>query len=89
LKPRVAAGLLPGLPAYVLFMCVRHTDYVNDDEKVRSLLTNTINGIKKCVKVSKTSRCCLINTHYMHSVLVQDFVLDRACWVNQYYYESQ
>ena len=50
LKPRVAAGLLPGLPAYVLFMCVRHTDYVNDDEKVRSLLTNTINGIKKCVK---------------------------------------
>ncbi|VDI51598.1 myosin V [Mytilus galloprovincialis] len=50
LKPRVAVGLLPGLPAYVLFMCVRHTDYVNDDEKVRGLLTNTINGIKKCVK---------------------------------------
>lgn len=43
---------IAGLPAYVLFMCIRHTDYVNDDEKVRSLLTNTINGIKKAVKVS-------------------------------------
>ena len=52
LKPKVAAGLLPGLPAYILFMCVRHTDYVNDDEKVRSLLTSTINGVKKVVKVS-------------------------------------
>ena len=51
LKPKVAQGLLPGLPSYVLFMCVRHTDYINDDEKVRTLLTNTINGIKKCVKV--------------------------------------
>ncbi|XP_062613392.1 unconventional myosin-Va-like isoform X4 [Saccostrea cucullata] len=50
LKPKVAQGLLPGLPAYILFMCVRHTDYINDDEKVRTLLTNTINGIKKCVK---------------------------------------
>jgi len=51
LKPRVASGLLPGLPAYLLFMCVRHTDYINDDEKVRSFLTSTINGIKKVVKV--------------------------------------
>ncbi|XP_033725757.1 unconventional myosin-Va-like isoform X4 [Pecten maximus] len=50
LKPKVAAGLLPGLPAYVLFMCVRHTDYINDDEKVRSLLTNSINSVRKCVK---------------------------------------
>ena len=53
LRPKVAAGLLPGLPAYILFMCVRHTDYVNDDEKVRSLLTSTINGMKKVVKVKK------------------------------------
>ncbi|XP_052692333.1 unconventional myosin-Va-like isoform X3 [Crassostrea angulata] len=50
LKPKLAQGLLPGLPSYLLFMCVRHTDYINDDEKVRTLLTNTINGIKKCVK---------------------------------------
>lgn len=48
----MAAKELPGLPAYILFMCIRHTDYMNDDEKVRSLLTNTINAIKKVVKVS-------------------------------------
>ncbi|BFZ14098.1 hypothetical protein BsWGS_17137 [Bradybaena similaris] len=50
LKPKLAAGLIPGLPAYILFMCVRHTDYINDDEKVKSLLTATINGIRKVVK---------------------------------------
>uniref|UniRef100_A0A803SSY7 Myosin VA n=1 Tax=Anolis carolinensis TaxID=28377 RepID=A0A803SSY7_ANOCA len=51
LKPRgVAVNLIPGLPAYILFMCVRHADYVNDDQKVRSLLTSTINGIKKILK---------------------------------------
>ncbi|CAG5121150.1 unnamed protein product, partial [Candidula unifasciata] len=50
LKPKLASGLIPGLPAYILFMCVRHTDYINDDEKVKSLLTATINGIRKVVK---------------------------------------
>uniref|UniRef100_A0A2K6B4F0 Unconventional myosin-Va n=1 Tax=Macaca nemestrina TaxID=9545 RepID=A0A2K6B4F0_MACNE len=51
LKPRgVAVNLIPGLPAYILFMCVRHADYLNDDQKVRSLLTSTINSIKKVLK---------------------------------------
>jgi len=50
LKPRVAVSLLPGLPAYILFMCIRHTDFTNDDDKVRSLLTATINTIKKVIK---------------------------------------
>ncbi|XP_058854702.1 unconventional myosin-Va-like isoform X2 [Acipenser ruthenus] len=51
LKPRgVAVNLIPGLPAYILFMCLRHADYVNDDQKVRTLLTSTINGIKKILK---------------------------------------
>ncbi|XP_046984873.1 unconventional myosin-Va [Schistocerca americana] len=50
LKPRIAVTLLPGLPAYILFMCIRHTDCTNDDEKVRSLLTATINTIKKVTK---------------------------------------
>ncbi|KAL4216467.1 myosin V [Mactra antiquata] len=50
LKPKIASVLLPGLPSYLLFMFVRHTDYINDEEKVRSFLTNTINGIKKVVK---------------------------------------
>ncbi|XP_064645972.1 unconventional myosin-Va-like isoform X4 [Lineus longissimus] len=50
LKPKIAVNLLPGLPAYVLFMCIRHTDSVNDDDKVRTLLSATISGIKKVVK---------------------------------------
>ncbi|XP_078718470.1 unconventional myosin-Va-like [Lampetra fluviatilis] len=51
LKPNeLSQRLLPGLPAYILFMCVRHADYTNDDQKVRSLLTSTINGIKKVLK---------------------------------------
>lgn len=50
LKPRVAVTLLPGLPAYILFMCIRHTDHVNDDEKVRSLLNNLVNGVKRVIK---------------------------------------
>ncbi|EEB10549.1 myosin-5A, putative [Pediculus humanus corporis] len=50
LKPRVAMYLLPGLPAYIFFMCIRHTDFVNDDGKVRSLLTAFINAVKKLIK---------------------------------------
>ncbi|XP_069937518.1 unconventional myosin-Va-like isoform X2 [Cherax quadricarinatus] len=50
LKPRVAVTFLPGLPAYILFMCIRHTDHINDDEKVRSLLNNIVNGVKRVIK---------------------------------------
>ncbi|XP_043795011.1 unconventional myosin-Va isoform X1 [Apis laboriosa] len=50
LKPRVAVTLLPGLPAYILFMCIRHTDCINDDEKVRLLLTGYLNAVKRVVK---------------------------------------
>ncbi|KAJ8247859.1 hypothetical protein GJAV_G00251350 [Gymnothorax javanicus] len=51
LKPRgVAVNFIPGLPAYIVFMCLRHADYLNDDQKVRSLLTSTINSIKKILK---------------------------------------
>lgn len=52
LKPQMLAGTVPCLPAYILYMCIRHADYINDDLKVHSLLTSTINGIKKVLKVS-------------------------------------
>ena len=52
LKPKNAASLLPGLPSYILFMCIRHTDYTNDDAKLKSLLSGTVNGIKRVVKVT-------------------------------------
>ncbi|XP_008202902.1 unconventional myosin-Va isoform X2 [Nasonia vitripennis] len=50
LNPRVAITLLPGLPAYILFMCIRHTDCINDDDKVRSLLTSYLNTVKRVIK---------------------------------------
>ncbi|KAI5716862.1 hypothetical protein M8J76_013607 [Diaphorina citri] len=50
LKPRIAVNLLPGLPAYIFFMCVRHTDYINDEEKVRCLLSAIILNVKRVVK---------------------------------------
>ncbi|XP_054279391.1 unconventional myosin-Va isoform X2 [Macrosteles quadrilineatus] len=50
LKPQIAVTLLPGLPAYILFMCVRHTDFINDEEKVRDLLAGFINTVKKVIR---------------------------------------
>ena len=50
LKPKMAVQMLPGLPAYVLFMMVRYTDHVNNDTMVRSLIQNAIGTIKRAVK---------------------------------------
>ncbi|KAK0150594.1 Unconventional myosin-Vb [Merluccius polli] len=50
IRPSTVSATVPCLPAYILFMCIRHADYVNDDEKVESLLTSTINAIKKVLK---------------------------------------
>lgn len=51
LKPRLAVTFLPGLPAYVLFMCIRYADMLNDDERVRSLLNSSVQSVKKLIKV--------------------------------------
>ncbi|XP_075219084.1 dilute class unconventional myosin isoform X2 [Lycorma delicatula] len=50
LKPSIAVNLLPGLPAYILLMCIRHTDFINDEEKVRALLIGYINMVKKVIR---------------------------------------
>ncbi|XP_030598525.1 unconventional myosin-Vb isoform X2 [Archocentrus centrarchus] len=50
IRPSTVSGTVPCLPAYILFMCIRHADYINDDQKVESLLTSTINTIKKVLK---------------------------------------
>ncbi|KAL7643915.1 UNVERIFIED_CONTAM: hypothetical protein RMT77_005924 [Armadillidium vulgare] len=49
-EPLVPLTLPPCLPSNILFMCIRHADHINDDEKVRSLLNNTVNGIKQVIK---------------------------------------
>ena len=50
LKPKVALQMLPGLPAYILFMMVRYTDHLNNDTMVRSLIQGAIATIKRAVK---------------------------------------
>lgn len=53
LKPRGAAdAFIPGLPAYIIFMCVRYADCVNDDQRVSALLNSAISSIKGVVKVT-------------------------------------
>lgn len=54
LTSRTAMTLQPGLPAYVIFMCVRYTDLLNADNRVKSLLTNFILSVKKSYKTSTT-----------------------------------
>jgi len=53
LKPRLAVTFLPGLPAYVLFMCIRYADLLNDDERVKSLLGSSVQAIKRLIKVKQ------------------------------------
>ncbi|KAM3609650.1 uncharacterized protein V6R79_018209 [Siganus canaliculatus] len=51
LKPRgVAVSVVPALPAYIIFMCLRYADYVNDDQRVSTLLNSTITSIKGVIK---------------------------------------
>ncbi|KAM6936964.1 unconventional myosin-Vc [Xenentodon cancila] len=45
----VVVNMLPSLPAYILFMCVRHADYLNDGAKLKSLMNSIIFAIKKVV----------------------------------------
>lgn len=52
LKPKgVVVNMIPGLPAYILFMCVRHADYLNDEAKLKSLMNAIIGAVKKVITV--------------------------------------
>ncbi|KAF2982046.1 hypothetical protein EK904_000252 [Melospiza melodia maxima] len=59
LKPQAVSATVPCLPAYILYMCIRHADYINDDQKVHSLLTSTINGVKKVLKAGGGGISCV------------------------------
>ncbi|XP_041984845.1 unconventional myosin-Va isoform X2 [Aricia agestis] len=50
LKPRTAITLLPGLPAYILFMMLRHTDHVDDEPKMHHLMKAIRLAVKKTLK---------------------------------------
>ncbi|CAN9499417.1 unnamed protein product [Ophioblennius macclurei] len=50
LKPKgVVVNMIPNLPSFLLFMCVRHADYMNDEAKLKSLMGGVIGGIKKVI----------------------------------------
>ena len=52
LKPKgVVVNMIPGLPAYILFMCVRHADYLNDEVKLKTLMNGVIGAVKKVITV--------------------------------------
>ncbi|XP_051896382.1 unconventional myosin-Vc isoform X1 [Pristis pectinata] len=51
LKPRgVVVNMIPGLPAYIMFMCVRYADDSNDADMLKSMMNSLIGGIKEVTK---------------------------------------
>ncbi|NXH92988.1 MYO5C protein, partial [Edolisoma coerulescens] len=76
LKPRgVVVNMIPGLPAHILFMCVRHADYLNDADMLKSFMNATIDGIKQVVKEHSEDfemlSFWLSNTYYFLNCLKQ------------------
>lgn len=65
------SATVPCLPAYILYMCIRHADYINDDQKVHSLLTSTINGIKKVLKVGVGFLCLKMVINHVKMSAIQ------------------
>uniref|UniRef100_A0A8C5TXN4 Dilute domain-containing protein n=1 Tax=Malurus cyaneus samueli TaxID=2593467 RepID=A0A8C5TXN4_9PASS len=70
-KPQSTPGALPELPAYVLFLCLRHADHCHDEPRARSLLDAAIDAIKRLMKKHSgdldtvalwlSNTCCLLN----------------------------
>lgn len=74
LTPRTAITLLPSLPAYILFMCIRYTDLLNADNQVKTLLTNFILSVKKLYKVPNKVEVrilWIVNSVALHNLLKQ------------------
>ncbi|NXL80993.1 MYO5C protein, partial [Leptocoma aspasia] len=76
LKPRgVVVNMIPGLPAHILFMCVRYADYLNNADVLKSFMNVTIDGIKQVVKEHSEDfemlSFWLSNTYYFLNCLKQ------------------
>uniref|UniRef100_A0A8B9E6J8 Myosin VC n=1 Tax=Anser cygnoides TaxID=8845 RepID=A0A8B9E6J8_ANSCY len=75
-QPRgVVVNTIPGLPAHILFMCVRYADYLNDADMLKSFINVTIDGIKQVVKENSENfemlSFWLSNTYYFLNCLKQ------------------
>ncbi|XP_074593590.1 unconventional myosin-Va-like isoform X2 [Brevipalpus obovatus] len=70
LSPHNATKYPPHLPSFIIFMCVRYTDHINDETMVRTLLNNFLIYTKRTVKKQNTldhyvlwlSNCCKMVT---------------------------
>ncbi|XP_016298040.1 unconventional myosin-Vc [Sinocyclocheilus anshuiensis] len=76
LKPRgVGVLMIPGLAAHLLFMCVRHADYLNDGNKLKSLMNGIISAIKEVITNQQESfevlSFWLSNTYHFLNCLKQ------------------
>lgn len=74
LTTRTAITLLPSLPAYILFMCIRYTDLLNTDLRVKSLLTNFLLSVKKTFKSSDnldTKILWIVNSIRLQELMMQ------------------
>uniref|UniRef100_A0A673ZYY9 Myosin VC n=1 Tax=Salmo trutta TaxID=8032 RepID=A0A673ZYY9_SALTR len=76
LKPRgVLVNMIPNMAAQLLFMCVRHADYLNDGAKLKSLMNAIISGVKKVITDHQEDfelvSFWLSNTYHMLSCLKQ------------------
>uniref|UniRef100_A0A8C9U8H4 Myosin VC n=1 Tax=Serinus canaria TaxID=9135 RepID=A0A8C9U8H4_SERCA len=71
----VVVNMIPGLPAHILFMCVRYADYLNDADMLKSFMNVTIDGIKQVVKEHSEDfemlSFWLSNTYYFLNCLKQ------------------
>ncbi|XP_030221748.1 unconventional myosin-Vc [Gadus morhua] len=76
LKPRgVVVNMIPGLAAYIIYMCIRHSDYLNDGTKLKSLMNGVITGVKAVIKDHQkdfeTLSFWLSNTNHLINCLKQ------------------
>ncbi|KAM9496362.1 unconventional myosin-Vc [Clarias gariepinus] len=76
LKPRgVVVNMIPGLVAHLLLMCIRHADYLNDGDKLKSLMQAIITGIKQVTTNHQENfemlSFWLSNTYYLLNCLKQ------------------
>ncbi|XP_069363940.1 unconventional myosin-Va isoform X1 [Maniola hyperantus] len=67
LKPRVAVNLLPGLPAYILFMMILHTDHVDDEPKMHGLIRAIRMAVRKTLR--RRAESVEYNTMWLSNIL--------------------
>uniref|UniRef100_A0A1B0CB62 Myosin class i heavy chain n=2 Tax=Lutzomyia longipalpis TaxID=7200 RepID=A0A1B0CB62_LUTLO len=84
-SPRTGITLLPGLPAYIILMCIRYTDLLNTDQHVRTLLTNFVLQVKKLYRgrVQTDNRILwLVNMLKLYNLLKQYGGIDEHIRLN-------